>query len=78
MVTIEKWFLKNGKLPNIKPANKNTTIHATPPIMLYKVYLAKDILPTPATNGATVRMIGINLLRITAAEPCLVKKSSVL
>ena len=69
-ITYVKLFLTAGIFPKKNPENISNMTQAIPPIRLNKKNFMNFILPIPATKGAKVRMIGINLDRMIALPPC--------
>src|SRR5258705_7699826 len=69
-VTRKKLSLTTGNCPNLYPGVTNKDIHNKDAAMLNRMKRLYFIAPTPATNGANVRMMGTNLAMITALPPC--------
>ena len=70
ITTIVKLFFTNGMFPNRKPAKQNEFTQSIFPIILNEKNFLYFMVPTPATKGANVLIIGINLAIITVLPPC--------
>ena len=68
MVTRKKFFWITSQVPSQYPATRKRVTQTIPPRMLYNQNFKKFILPIPATNGAKVRTMGMNLARMMVLE----------
>jgi hypothetical protein len=65
-----KFFLIIGMFPKKYPASENRVTQRIFPKMLKEKKRRYLIVPTPATNGANVRMIGMNRAIMSVFPPC--------
>ena len=65
-----KFFLIRGIFPKKYPANENKVTHRIFPKRLNEKNRRYFMVPTPATKGANVRMIGMNRAIISVFPPC--------
>ena len=65
-----KFFLIRGIFPKKYPANENRVTHKIFPRMLKEKKRRYLIVPTPATKGANVRMIGMKRAITSVFPPC--------
>lgn len=70
IITNSKFFFTTGMFPKKNPSAETTSTHSIPPIALNEIKCLYCIFPIPATNGAKVRTIGINLAKIIVFPPC--------
>ena len=67
---IVKFFFTIGILPKKYPAKAKEFIHNKAPKIQKPIYRENRMVPTPATNGAKVLMMGINRAMIIVLPPC--------
>ena len=65
-----KFLLIMGIFPKKNPVSENRVTHKIFPTMLKEKNRRYLIVPTPATNGANVRRIGIKRAMMSVLPPC--------